>query len=774
MKIAYLAQTYPPMISGQSILTQRLAEGMAARGHSILTLAASERGESYIEDKSNLRVVRLRSSNNPFRVGQRVLTWPWQDMYMELMRFQPDLVHAHDPLLPALSGIYALRGMQAKTVMTIHQLPWFVSESVRFPPLRKLIDKMLWSYARWLCMQYDSLLVPTETVANIVYENTGMRPFAVSNGMDLGLFDPQQRMPDEREVLCRKFGLDPERPIILHVGQLHAQKQVEIIIRAAARVMKRSDAQLLVVGDGKHYKTLMRLAEDLDIKERSAFPGYVSIEDGLSGIYRLGAVFVTASEIETQGLVLLEAMASGVPVVAADATCIPELVRDGVTGYLVPPKNVDAMARRILDILHDPQNARGMGMAARTVAEGHSFAATLENHEDLYTRLLTDRTDALRLASNRSTSENLSINGEANTEDTRYILFTDVEPFYENLLKTIPLAREQISMMYLTFEAGEWGFKLADALREQAASGVRVRLMVDEVGLLVDDPKNAFRNRWLVDYLREGGVQVDVFRPSGWRLNDWNRLHIKVCAIDRRTTFVGGANIGDEYLHMSDHNLRMDGDIGTTFHQVYDYIRNLSRAGKVEPASDLHLSRLFAGQAQVRLTVPGQRCDIRRTLLDLILDSEKAIYIRKWYFLPDREILDALCSQARNGVSVNILFSHRTPIRPINLANYLHGHDLAKSGARVYRYMDNLMHAKVAWNDQGKILFGSANMDEKALRSNFECSLVIHDSTLSEQLTRKFEMDTKDSLLQTPGDFQRLPLMTKALSYAFRLATPWL
>jgi len=774
MKIAYLAQTYPPMISGQSILTQRLAEGMAARGHSILVIAASEHGSPYIEEKPNLRIVRLRSLKNPFRVGQRLLSWPWQEVYMELTRFQPDLVHVHDPLLSALSGIYALRGIQTRTVMTIHQLPWFVSDGIRFSPLRKLVDKFLWSYARWLCKQYDSLLVPTRTISEIVNEHTGVKPLAVSNGMDLDMFSPQPVLSDERDVLCRRFSLDPQRPIILHVGQLHAQKQVEVIIRAAVQVMELNDVQLLVVGDGNRHKDLIRLTEDLGIHKRSAFPGYVSIADGLPGVYRLGAAFVTASEIETQGLVILEAMASGVPVVAADATCIPELVQDRVNGYLVPPKDEDAMARQLLEILHDPQIAKRMGQAARATAEGHSFSATLESHENIYSRLLTDRTAGFLLEKKLPVPEILSTKLPTSVKNTRYKLFTNMVPFYENLLKTIPRAQGQISMMYLTLESGEWGLKLADALRERAASGVRVRLMVDDIGLMVDDPKNTFRSRWLMDYLREGGVEVDIFRPSGWRLSDWNRLHIKVCAIDECMAFIGGSNIGDGYLLMSDHNLRMDGDLGPTFHQVYDYVRHLSQNGKEKAAPNLNLSRLFAGQAQVRLTVPGQRCDIRRTLLDLILDSEKAIYIRKWYFLPDQEILDALCSQARNGVAVNILFSHHTPVRPINLANYLHGHDLARSGARVYRYMDNLMHAKVAWNDQGKILFGSANMDEKAMRSNFECSLVIEDGELAEQLTHKFEADTHRSQLQTPEEFKRLPLTTRALSYAFRLATPWL
>jgi cardiolipin synthase len=298
--------------------------------------------------------------------------------------------------------------------------------------------------------------------------------------------------------------------------------------------------------------------------------------------------------------------------------------------------------------------------------------------------------------------------------------------------------------------------------------------MVDDIGLMVDHPQNASRNRWLMDYLREHGVQVDIFRPAGWQLSHWNRLHIKVCAIDKQAAFVGGSNIGDGYLRMSDHNLRLDGDLGPTFHDIYDYVRHHTRAGSRGPIPSFHSSHLFAGAAQVRLTIPGQRRDIRRALLDIILDAEKAVYIRKWYFLPDREILDALCSQARNGVAVNILFSHRTPVQPINIANTLHAHQLAKSGAQVYRFVDRFMHAKVAWNDSGQILFGSANMDDKALRSNFECSLAIRDNALAEQLTCAFEADAKTSLLQTPGYFRRLPLHTKALSYAFSLARPWL
>jgi glycosyltransferase involved in cell wall biosynthesis len=385
------------MISGQSIITQRLTEGMAARGHSVLVIAASERGTPYVEDQANLRIVRLRSLNNPFRVGQRIMSRSWREVYKELLRFNPDLIHAHDPLHSALMGIYAIRGWQVKTAFTAHQLPWFVSDFVPFHRLRRTVDKALWVYARWLCAQYDTVIAPSRTIARMIEARTGIMPRTISNGMDLETFQPQPVAPNEREILCRRFGLNPEHPVILHVGQLNVQKQVDFVIRAAAQVMQQFEAQLLVIGDGKQRKALIRLAKKLGILDQSFFPGYVSIADGLPAVYRLGSVFVTASEVETQGLALLEAMASGLPIVAVDSTCIPELVWDGFNGYLAKPKDVVALSRLIIGLLNDPHKAGQMGQEARKIASEHSFSVTLESHETIYAHLLSDRSTASRL-----------------------------------------------------------------------------------------------------------------------------------------------------------------------------------------------------------------------------------------------------------------------------------------------------------------------------------------------------------------------------------------
>ena len=362
------------------------------------------------------------------------------------------------------------------------------------------------------------------------------------------------------------------------------------------------------------------------------------------------------------------------------------------------------------------------------------------------------------------------------TFKTKYHLFTEVRPFYEDLVKMLTSAEHTISMMYFTFDCGVWTEKFCQVLRAKVLEGVKVRLMVDQLGLIVDNPRHAIANKKLMENLRDSGIQVDLFHPFGHRLSKMNRLHLKVCAIDTRVTFLGGSNLGDYYLGWDDSNLRIVGNLGMTFHQVYDYLLQFVNDENNVSQSHLQFSNLRAGDVQLWLTIPKQRRDIRRALLDMILDADKPtkIFFRNWYFLPDREILDAMRSQANLGVVINVLLSHRTRVWLIDFANYIHGHKLAKAGGKVFRFTKGYMHAKVSWNDNGKVLFGSANMDAKALESNFELCVTFSDEEFAKQLQKSFYVDVKKSFLQTPDVFLNRSFPKKILSYACNLASPWL
>ena len=214
------------------------------------------------------------------------------------------------------------------------------------------------------------------------------RPIVLPNGVELQRFSVQPVSHGEGAALRRKYGLDPHLPVILSVGRIDVEKRVDVVVRAAARAMRAARAQLLIVGDGTRRAAAIRLSEDLRIRDRSHFPGFVAATDDLPGLYRLASVFVIASEIETQGLASLEAAASGLPIIAVRATPLTELVEDGVTGYLVAPGDVEAMADRVRNVLQNPDHAQAMGQAARAMAQKHSLENSLAAHEQFYQSIL--------------------------------------------------------------------------------------------------------------------------------------------------------------------------------------------------------------------------------------------------------------------------------------------------------------------------------------------------------------------------------------------------
>ena len=354
----------------------------------------------------------------------------------------------------------------------------------------------------------------------------------------------------------------------------------------------------------------------------------------------------------------------------------------------------------------------------------------------------------------------------------QHTLFTKVQDYYADLVAKLNTAQREISMTYLSFDSGEWAVRIGNVLCSKALSGVKVRLMVDEVGQLLDEPRHAIDNIGLFRRLCAHGVQVDVYRPAA-PLQANNRMHCKIAAIDEQIVFLGGSNIGDYYTTWTDSNLRVDGDFGRTFHEVYDFLLAHSD-GEDANARSTRTSGRMAGTDRLWLTIPNQRQDIREALMNLIRKAEKAIYIRTWYFLPDDEMLAVLCEKARSGVQVNVLLSHETRVRPVDFANYLHVHKLVCSGGHVYRYTGRYMHSKAAWNDCGDVFFGSANLDPHSMHINFESGLDIHNATLAWELRRAFYADLTHSTEQTPESFLRRSIAGKVLTYACNLASPWL
>jgi 1,2-diacylglycerol 3-alpha-glucosyltransferase len=386
MRIVYLTQSYPPMISGASLFAQQVAEAMAQRGHQVLVIAASDKDHPYLVKNNNLTVLRLQSIHNPMRVGQRFLFFPHREVMKAMNEFLPEVIHVHEPLQMGLLGIKYAKRAHIPITLTTHQLPSFVASYL--PNLFKTcVETILWVYARWLSQKFTSIITPTQTISTLMTKMTGLQTNTIGYGMDLQTFRPLLSC-DEDIAIRQKWNLPPSVPILLHVGRLDTDKRVDRVIHAATQTLKGSNAHLLIIGDGTQKSALIKLCKSLGISDRVHFPGYISKEDGLPEIYRIASLFTTASEIETQGIVLLEAAASGLPIVAVRATCIPEIVHHGMNGYLAESADFDRLSDAMIVLLKDPQKAKIMGKASLILAARHDLHYTNNAHEQLYGQMV--------------------------------------------------------------------------------------------------------------------------------------------------------------------------------------------------------------------------------------------------------------------------------------------------------------------------------------------------------------------------------------------------
>ena len=387
MRIVYLTQSYPPMISGAAMFARQLAEAMAERGNQVLVITASDEGQPYLLQNENLTVLRLRSYNNPLRVGQRFVFYPRRALLKALREFQPDIIHTHEPLQMGTLGIEYAQESCTPITLTNHQLP---GSAVTYLPdrfgIRDMVENTMWKYARWVLPQFTSIIAPTQTTSTFITKKTNVKSYTISNGLDLDLFHPPFGLEEESATRAR-LTLPPGVPIMLYVGRLDIEKNVDRVVIASAKILRETNAILLIVGDGSQKSALLKLCASLDIAERVKFTGNISLQEGLPEIYRTANLFVTASEIETQGIVLLEAAASGLPIAAVRATCIPEIVHHGVNGYLAESGDLAALENNLRTLLEDSSKARAMGAAGRALVESHNVQHTMDLYEKFYQEL---------------------------------------------------------------------------------------------------------------------------------------------------------------------------------------------------------------------------------------------------------------------------------------------------------------------------------------------------------------------------------------------------
>ncbi|SJM48999.1 glycosyltransferase [Gulosibacter sp. 10] len=378
IRLLIAADTFPPNVNGAAKFTVNLASEMAARGHDVHVVvpAASRRHGTWREeyDGQSITVHRLPSDRWWPHDWLRYVK-PWRaraHMRRVLDEVQPDVIHYQSAVVLGRAAVREGAPRGIRIIGTNHLMLENLLEHTMLPmPLQQLGSRIWWRDAHKTFDATHALTTPTRRAADFLERNGGLdRVLAISCGLRASDYTPS---------------FDPEKkPRIVFVGRVTGEKQIDVLIKAFAKLDPALGASLEIVGGGDQKAALEKLSRELGVDDRTTFHGYVTDEE-LRQIYTESTVFAIASIAELQSIATMEAMATGLPIVAANAMALPHLVHDGENGYLFAPGDVDACRRALEKVLTAPQEVRDrLGRASLRMVQPHDIDTTMALFERLY------------------------------------------------------------------------------------------------------------------------------------------------------------------------------------------------------------------------------------------------------------------------------------------------------------------------------------------------------------------------------------------------------
>ncbi|MEJ2665863.1 MAG: glycosyltransferase [Deinococcales bacterium] len=392
MRILFAGQTYAPSTNGPAVFTTNLAEALAACGHHAAVIVPSTDGRPHCETRAGVTLHALPAFVWR-RTGVAVTAFPGGDIDRILERFRPDVVHIQDHYPTSRAVLRGGRRRHLPVVGTNHFIPGNIALQLPLPPpARGAAESVLWWTVSSVFRRLDAVTAPSETAAALLRRHLPRREVtAISCGVDVTRFSP--RAAAERRELRRRFALPDADAVALYVGRLDRDKNLELLVRAMA--LTAQPELLVVAGKGLQEEALKRLARRLGVGSRVRFSGYVD-DDTLPALYAACDLFAMPSVVELLSIATLEAMATGLPVAAARAGALPELVSDGVNGELFDPADAAAAASVLRSLADRRASWPRFASAARERAEGHRLERTRERFEALYRQVAASRPSMLR------------------------------------------------------------------------------------------------------------------------------------------------------------------------------------------------------------------------------------------------------------------------------------------------------------------------------------------------------------------------------------------
>jgi len=370
--------TFAPDVNGAARFTERLAAGLVARGHivHVAVPASSRKHGTWVEVHEG----------QPMTM-HRIPSWRWlpHDWLRYVMPFRinhyskpivdavkPDIVHIQSAIIIGRGLARYAESQGIPIVATNHLMPENMVDHSLLPAFAHgWFYRRYWAYVLPTFRRARVITTPTRRAADFFEKYSGMRGVhAISCGIDAANYRPDFSPSTQNRALF--------------VGRLTGEKHIDVLLKAIAALPADLDAHLEIVGDGDLRRHLEHVTAQLGLSSRVTFSGYVS-DEYLRDAYSRATVFVMPSIAELQSIATMEALASGLPVVAANAMALPHLVHDGENGYLFEPGSVEDLTAKLTDVFTMGDEKRAvLGHASLRMIQAHDIQRTLTTFEALY------------------------------------------------------------------------------------------------------------------------------------------------------------------------------------------------------------------------------------------------------------------------------------------------------------------------------------------------------------------------------------------------------
>ncbi len=389
MKIAIFSDNFYPEISGISDSIISLAKELAERGHEIRFYVPRYPAKCHtkvglkceeINFGENISVKRLFSVPYPSGTGQGRAVIPNPFVYFNVKKFNPDIIHTQLFFGAGLDALLCSKILKKSIIGTNHTA---VTEFVKYSPIKsKWVANMMLRYVNWYYGKCDFITAPSRSVVDeMKFYGFNKESHVISNPVDIQTFTP---LPN-KNWLRKKFGFGDHT--VIHAGRLSPERKIDVIVKAMSLVKKEfPEAELVIAGNGTARMELESLAAKLGIASLVKFMGFLE-KPILAEAYNAAEIFAITSTSDTQSMVMMQAMASGLPIIGVKARALPEYINKN-NGILIEPGDYETLAQKIIFLLKNPEVRKNLGGGARKFAMNFGSESIAKAWEKIYEKAI--------------------------------------------------------------------------------------------------------------------------------------------------------------------------------------------------------------------------------------------------------------------------------------------------------------------------------------------------------------------------------------------------